>query len=109
MTLNTLFATILPIGALLFFSLSTIGGLHSIRKLVRTSIPMRMSSRIQKKKSPPRAQVSIEMDPLTQTEVSEVGDTKGIIHKPRGQLRTSKISKKRLNNSYKCGRKEAKR
>ena len=45
LTLNTLFATILPIGALLFFSLSTVRGLHSIRKLVKISIPMRMSSR----------------------------------------------------------------
>ena len=44
MTLNTLFATILPIGALLFFSLSTIQGLNSIRKLFETSVPMRMSS-----------------------------------------------------------------
>ena len=44
LTLNTLFATVLPIGALLFFSLSTVNGLASIRKSVRTSIPMRMSS-----------------------------------------------------------------
>ena len=44
MTLNTLFATLLPIGALLFFSLSTIKGLNSIRKLFETSVPMRLSS-----------------------------------------------------------------
>ena len=49
MTLNTLFATILPIGALLFFSLSTIQGLNSIRKLFETSVPMRMSSARQPK------------------------------------------------------------
>ena len=44
LTLNTLFATLLPIGALLFFSLSTIKGLNSIRKLFETSVPMRLSS-----------------------------------------------------------------
>lgn len=44
MTLNTLFATIIPIGALLFFSISTIRGLHSIRNLFKTSVPMRMCS-----------------------------------------------------------------
>ena len=52
MTLNTLFATLLPIGALLFFSLSTIQGLNSIRKLFETSVPMRMSSsRLQQQSS----------------------------------------------------------
>lgn len=48
LTLNTVFATILPIGALLFFSFSTIRGLNTIRKSFKTSVPMRMSTRKQK-------------------------------------------------------------
>ena len=45
MTLNTFFATILPIGALFFFSFSTLRGLHSIRHYFKSSsIPLRCSS-----------------------------------------------------------------
>jgi len=71
LTLNTLFATVLPIGALLFFSLSTVNGLASIRKSVRTSIPMRMSSsRITKSSMRNRSHTTVEVDPLTTPEES---------------------------------------
>lgn len=73
LTLNTLFATVLPIGALLFFSLSTVKGLASIRKSVRTSIPMRMSSsRITKSSMRNRSHTTttVEVDPLTTPEES---------------------------------------
>lgn len=98
MTLNTLFATVLPIGALLFFSLSTIGGLHSIRKLVRTSIPMRMSSRMHRSSAANikrvQLQVSIEMDPLTSN--SEVGGNNHVSSKP-SRSRSNSSSASALN------------
>ena len=71
LTLNALFATILPIGALLFFSLSTVKGLASIRKSVRTStsIPMRMSSsRVNRTNN---KSALVEVDPLTITDGNE--------------------------------------
>jgi len=70
LTLNTLFATVLPIGALLFFSLSTVNGLASIRKSVRTSIPMRMSSSRITKSSMRNRSHTVEVDPLTTPEES---------------------------------------
>jgi len=63
MTLNTLFATILPIGALFFFSFSTLRGLHSIRHYFKSSsIPLRCSS---SKKSARNSSVNSARDTIT--------------------------------------------